>query len=491
MEKEPQPESLADVTIKPDYPPSEVYSSEPPPAYQRPQSSAIQVARIIAFTVVVVSIILGGFMLASAYVSANASCKQLEQELQFLTDSVDRIQPLQPEALIQDDQKADHEATEKATSENASTKQPVEEPQDSSSSEENDEADQIAMKLKLPMQIILNELADVLAEKQERQETNCIIEKRVSEQLVDRAPQMPRFPFGFGRPDARQEHITGEKIIIICKAGNGERKPEVREETMIHPILIPIPPQQFHSHMPQQMPPAFGFQQRFRPMENMYPPMQEQTNEDRVQNFPPNPIIQHIIQHIIAQKLQSEAMKYQEVPQDISQQPAMEPQMQYPPNRNYEMMRNVKLPIPEEILQQVDRLPHNGGVIIAVSEQEPKGQQEMQNTPQESNQNDANFKPMPIQFAMMPESPVQDNSQFSEQEPKAEQNRGVIIAVSEHEPKVSEEMSQNIQDNNQNIENDNTKTVPVQFPVIPQVIQQAQTSEDMSYLQPSSEKQQN
>lgn len=31
MEKEPQPESLATVTIKPDYPPSEVYSSEPPP----------------------------------------------------------------------------------------------------------------------------------------------------------------------------------------------------------------------------------------------------------------------------------------------------------------------------------------------------------------------------------------------------------------------------------------------------------------------------
>lgn len=31
MEKEQQPESLATVTIKPEYPPSEVYSSEPPP----------------------------------------------------------------------------------------------------------------------------------------------------------------------------------------------------------------------------------------------------------------------------------------------------------------------------------------------------------------------------------------------------------------------------------------------------------------------------
>lgn len=31
MEKDQQPESLATVTIKPDYAPSEVYSSEPPP----------------------------------------------------------------------------------------------------------------------------------------------------------------------------------------------------------------------------------------------------------------------------------------------------------------------------------------------------------------------------------------------------------------------------------------------------------------------------
>jgi hypothetical protein len=31
MEKESQPDSMTTVTIKPDYPPSEVYSSEPPP----------------------------------------------------------------------------------------------------------------------------------------------------------------------------------------------------------------------------------------------------------------------------------------------------------------------------------------------------------------------------------------------------------------------------------------------------------------------------
>lgn len=59
-------------------------------------------AKIIAVTVVLVSVVLGGFILASAYVQANASCKQLEQELELLTEAADRFQaPLQPEALVQ------------------------------------------------------------------------------------------------------------------------------------------------------------------------------------------------------------------------------------------------------------------------------------------------------------------------------------------------------------------------------------------------------
>lgn len=66
-------------------------------AYHRPKTAAVQVARIIAFTVVVVSIILGGFMLASSYVQANGY-RQHELELQLLSEAADKIQP---EALVQ------------------------------------------------------------------------------------------------------------------------------------------------------------------------------------------------------------------------------------------------------------------------------------------------------------------------------------------------------------------------------------------------------
>lgn len=79
-----------------------LYTISSAQAYHRPQSSAVQVAKIVAVTVVIVSVVLGAFILASAYVQANASCRQLEQELELLSEAADRFQPPpQPEALVQ------------------------------------------------------------------------------------------------------------------------------------------------------------------------------------------------------------------------------------------------------------------------------------------------------------------------------------------------------------------------------------------------------
>ncbi|KAJ8942016.1 hypothetical protein NQ314_010246 [Rhamnusium bicolor] len=81
---------------------NELFSKDVPGAYHKSQSSAVQVAKIVAVTVVLVSVVLGSFILASAYVTANASCRQLEQELELLSEAADRFQPPpQPEALIQ------------------------------------------------------------------------------------------------------------------------------------------------------------------------------------------------------------------------------------------------------------------------------------------------------------------------------------------------------------------------------------------------------
>lgn len=72
----------------------------------KPKSTAVQITKIVAVTVVLSSVVLGSFLLASAYVTANATCRQLEQELELLSEAADRFQqqsqqPLQPEALVQ------------------------------------------------------------------------------------------------------------------------------------------------------------------------------------------------------------------------------------------------------------------------------------------------------------------------------------------------------------------------------------------------------
>jgi hypothetical protein len=151
MEKEHQPESIATIPMKSDYPPSEIYSSEPPPAYHRTQPAAVQVAKIIAVTIVLVSVVLGGFLLASAYVTANATCRQLEQELQLLTETADRLQsPLQPEALIQEEPKEPVENNQ--IDDNSKNKESADNSDSNSdSSENNDSEEDEKVHIKLPL----------------------------------------------------------------------------------------------------------------------------------------------------------------------------------------------------------------------------------------------------------------------------------------------------------------------------------------------------
>ncbi|XP_071442923.1 uncharacterized protein, partial [Hetaerina americana] len=67
----PSPDSLSTASVK-EYAPS--FSSEPPPAYQKPRSTAVQVARIAGVTLVAASAILGTFLLAAAWITARNSC---------------------------------------------------------------------------------------------------------------------------------------------------------------------------------------------------------------------------------------------------------------------------------------------------------------------------------------------------------------------------------------------------------------------------------
>lgn len=457
MEKE-HSESMTTIPMKPEYAPSEVYSTEPPPAYHRPRSSAVQIAKITAVTVVLVSIILGGFILASAYVSATASCKQLEQELQLLTETADRLQPLQPEALVQDEPQAKESTPIKRSQEpinkikeiddNNVPEEPtraVENNNDSSDSGESDDEEEkvTPIHIKLPLHLDLDDIAGSIVDKNQRSKMNCIIEKKRAEEVVDHKPKSIQLPFGLNvTTDPRFEHVTGERMVILCESGSLQRhtppqQPEEQEETvMIHPVVIPYgPPTHFQTHMPQQMRPM-------HPMETMRPPMpspimsqmqqqqQPEIHVERVQPLP-NPFIQQIAQQLINQRIRMEMQRAQEEAQraavahneqrdetlnsnELRQQPNVE--MRQMP----EIVMAHKLPIPDEVLRQINRMP-NHDVIVSVSEESEETPQDVRfvQQPRESaeemngRQGYARGIPVHIPVPMMQSQESHDSQQIS------------------------------------------------------------------------------
>ncbi|XP_076264948.1 uncharacterized protein LOC143199085 [Rhynchophorus ferrugineus] len=588
MEEKQVPESMASVTIKPEYPPSEYCSSEPPPAYHKPQSSAVQVAKIVAVTVVLVSFVLGSFLLASAYVTANASCRQLEQDLELLSEVADRFDgtnqgPLQPEALIQEKEpvsakrQADSLQKEAATNtkdidDNSIDNSDSSSDSESSSSSESEEEPKIH--LKLPLQLDFDDLAGTLIAQNQRSKMNCIVEKKRAEEVVDHQPKTLRLPFGVNlTTDPRFERLTGERMVIICESGHMQsaqppqtEKPQVEEDDdddddqetiMIQPVMIPIPPTNFQTHMPQRMAPmpipmqSQGQPQiqirQLHPMETMRPPMppvrqamqpmrppmeqmrpeimrmpfrppvemrpameperptieqiiafrqnqeaarqnneyqraqemeqsqrpmmmmpqqlhirfepqqpqpqpqpqppQPQQQPEQDNEVSPNPVIQHIIQQIIAQKIM-DIRRAQEQEQQMQESRERQFQPPQPANLPERMVPRPMIPIPEEVLTHLNRLPNNERVIVAVSEPDSSEEDSsdessasQESMPQPSQEQKQQVQEMPSREAYMRRLPVNipvNMMQEQESSPESENTRPHYVqprSVSVEEPK--------------------------------------------------------
>ncbi|XP_013190775.2 WW domain-binding protein 11 [Amyelois transitella] len=286
MEKEHQPDSMATITMKPEYPPSEVYStSEPPPAYRHRVSSSVQIARIAALTVVAASFILGAFILASSWVAARASCHQLEQ-LDAMLDkelalesraygndalvadeplpnahalhgvppptpvsSAAPTHPSQPpaaenqhkdDALNHEESKIDEDKLQKIddeVSKNESPNSSDESSESDSSAEEEEDFEATRPMLKLPIQFDLDELAGAFLANNQKGRMNCVVERRHDD------PMEKRFPFNIlGAFAPRSAHA--ERIAIICHGGDEPRPvnmfPEPQSQVFAFPLSGPV-----------------------------------------------------------------------------------------------------------------------------------------------------------------------------------------------------------------------------------------------------------
>ncbi|KAK9309273.1 hypothetical protein QLX08_001022 [Tetragonisca angustula] len=275
MEKE-QPDSLATVAVVSEkmphpphsnYAPSEVYSSaEPPPAYIRPKSTAVQIARIAAVTLVTMSVVLGSFILAGSWVQARASCtpesiaamqaelrlQQQQQPSSFTYQQGEFLKHLQPEALVQDT--SETKEVQQSLAEQTPVKKEAEpdtkdvkvhkedennSKSDNESGDHDDDDDDYddddfpPVHIKLPLQLDFDEIAGTLIQ-EARSRVSCVVERRRADQVMDGANNNNID----NNTDSRYQRLSGERVAILCESGNPHQ--EQQDQEMLTPIIIPL-----------------------------------------------------------------------------------------------------------------------------------------------------------------------------------------------------------------------------------------------------------
>ncbi|XP_044758039.1 putative uncharacterized protein DDB_G0271606 [Coccinella septempunctata] len=470
MEKDHQPDSMATVTIKPEYTPSEIYaSSEPPPAYVKHVYASVQVAKIIAVTVVICSVILGFFLMASAYITANASCKQLEQEIELLGEVADRFQlPLQPEALVQeapqpikpktDALKAEESQSSLKSIENNSIAENDSSDSDDDDNNSEEDNNEKTVRFKLPLQLDFDDLAGALIEKNQRSKMNCIVEKKRAEQLVDHQPKTVALPFGLNlTTDPRFERVTGERMAIFCESGtaqsaspsknqqeeNNEDEDQDEETIMIQPVMIPIPQSHYPTHMAQQMQPQI-VPQRMVPQhmihQQMVPPqmMAPRIIHHQMPQYPPQPESQQIQlqEHIMVQPQHIPQQQFRPYPPPPTPMETMRPPMPHPQMVQEEQGNN-GFP-PNNVLRQIAQQIIAQKIMEAQKEKEEQQNQEARQQTENSDEERVRF---PGAENMMTSPRMSIPQAVLNQLSRLSSNRDVIVAVAEP-PSNEEQQSQ-------------------------------------------------
>ncbi|XP_014488801.1 PREDICTED: uncharacterized protein LOC106751973 [Dinoponera quadriceps] len=274
MEKE-QPDSLATVAVVSDkipqthshYAPSEVYSTtEPPPAYMRPpmKSTAVQIARIAAITLITMSIVFGSFILAASWVQAKASCTPesiatMQRELQQQQQQIPRtyqsqgefLKHLQPEALVQESveskdsqQNLSMPTKKEADADTKDIKVQGERENSSKSDSENGDHDDDdddydddefpPVHIKLPLQLDLDDIAGTLIQ-QARSRVSCVVERRRADEVMDGTSDNG---LDNSTDSQRFQRLSGERVAILCESGSPNQ--EQQEQEMLTPIIVPL-----------------------------------------------------------------------------------------------------------------------------------------------------------------------------------------------------------------------------------------------------------
>ncbi|KAK6630700.1 hypothetical protein RUM44_002869 [Polyplax serrata] len=250
----------------------------------------------------------------------------------------------------------------------------------------------------------LDEIANILMQKNIKGNVNCIVEKRRNEELVDHAPMFlnlpsANLPFGLNiTTPPRLQHLTGERMIVICKGDEDEEKDTSDEGSNendkaeeLQPIIFPLP-----NHLlsqVQQIP-------QIIPLSSILQHIQQQQQPQPVRQIalPQQiPVQQLPVQQIPIQQIPVQQIQLQQVPlQQIQMQPI---QVQQAPVH--------RIPVPHFQPLQQQQIPQQ----LLIHQQMMAEQQRLQQLQQQQAQQQQQQQQQPIflpQNIFVPQRPQQN-----------------------------------------------------------------------------------
>lgn len=288
------------IVAKPEYASSE-YSSEAPPAYKMRSANSVKIAKIIAFTIILSSFILGSFMLASTYLQAKATCDQVsaldavldkELMLEAMQQDLPRPEALQTREVnsnvVQDLSKDEMNKPNKKDETNPDDVEAINTENEIDSPDNDERDDMRKIRVKLPLDFDLTELAHNLLMNNQKSRMNCVVERRRTEEMNEN-PMKALNPFSALLDDEQpREKVTGERVSIFCETG--DKKPEAEPIVHVRRIIMPFPfgnmPGPMHHRFNPQIPPQF---QQSPPQFPPIPQFQPQNQMNQMNFLPPPP----------------------------------------------------------------------------------------------------------------------------------------------------------------------------------------------------------
>ncbi|XP_053212460.1 uncharacterized protein LOC128395987 isoform X2 [Panonychus citri] len=181
--------------------PSETQSTiglTPELSYQNYQShQTVKMIKMVAYTMIGMTIILGSFILLSAYVQSGGRCN-CYRGYQLGSESRDS---------------------------------PYYEPLTAASGDDSGDG----ASRRLPIRILMDGEAGQLMKDGKKGRINCEVERRVATQIIASEPKMLITPYGNMTTDPKLIHMTGEKMFFSCSSGNPSKskKPKQTIKTIL------------------------------------------------------------------------------------------------------------------------------------------------------------------------------------------------------------------------------------------------------------------